>query len=200
MGEDMKKRFFSHKTAFVDKGAKIGPGTQIWHFSHIMKGAKVGRDCRIGQNVVIHKGVVVGNNVKIQNNVSVYGGVVIENNVFCGPSVVFTNVSRPRANFPRDPLIGYEPTLVKEGATLGANSTIVCGHTLGRFCLVGAGSVVTGDIPDYALVYGNPAKLKGWVCECAQEIVFHQGNNSTVCKKCGRSYKKQRNNVTKSSN
>ena len=193
----MKTKPFIHKTASVDKGAQIGTGTKVWHFSHIMKGAGIGKNCQIGQNVVIHGRTILGNNVKVQNNVSIYDGVVLEDDVFCGPSVVFTNVSRPRSAFPKDPLKEYENTLIKKGTTLGANSTILCGHTLGRFCFVGAGSVVTQDICDYALVYGNPATIKGWVCECAQRIVFNQKTNKAVCSKCGRVYKKKANNVRK---
>lgn len=193
----MKKRFFSHKTASIDKGAQIGTNTKIWHFSHIMEGAKIGKNCQIGQNIVIHGRATLGNNVKVQNNVSIYDGVILEDNVFCGPSVVFTNVSRPRSAFPKDPSKEYENTLVKEGATLGANSTILCGHTLGRFCFIGAGSVVTKDVPDYALVYGNRATIKGWVCECAQRIVFNLRTKIAACSKCGRTYKKKANNVRK---
>jgi len=161
-------KYFVAESAVVDKGAKIGQGSKIWHFSHIMKGAKIGRNCTIGQNVFIAAGAKIGDNVKIQNNVSVYSGVTLEDNVFCGPSVVFTNVKNPRSLYPVNK--NYAKTLVKYGATIGANATIVCAVTIGKNAFIGAGSVVTKNVADYALVYGNPAKLKGYVCECGERL------------------------------
>jgi UDP-2-acetamido-3-amino-2,3-dideoxy-glucuronate N-acetyltransferase len=153
--------YFAHESAYVDEGAEIGAGTKIWHFSHIMKGARIGERCIFGQNVNVDGGVTIGNNVKVQNNVSIYTGVVIEDDVFLGPSCVLTNVSNPRSQIARHSL--YETTTIKRGATIGANATVVCGITLGRYCFVAAGSVVTKDVPDYALVMGNPARQKGWM-------------------------------------
>jgi UDP-2-acetamido-3-amino-2,3-dideoxy-glucuronate N-acetyltransferase len=153
--------YFCHESAYVDDGAEIGDGTKIWHFSHIQKGAKIGERCVIGQNVNVDGGTVIGNNVKIQNNVSVYTGIEIEDDVFLGPSCVLTNVTNPRSQVSRHSL--YEKTLIRRGATLGANCTIVCGVTLGRYCFIAAGSVVTKDVPDYALMVGNPARQKGWM-------------------------------------
>jgi len=149
--------FFVHQSSFVDDGAEIGEGTKIWHFSHIMSGSKIGKNCNIGQNVVISPAVIIGNNVKIQNNVSVYTGVIIEDDAFLGPSMVFTNVINPRSHVSRKD--EYKKTFVKKGASIGANATIVCGITLGRYCFIGAGSVVTKDIPDYGLYYGNPGSV-----------------------------------------
>jgi len=160
--------FFAHQSSYIDDGCEIGAGTNIWHFSHVMTGAKIGRGCNIGQNVVISPQVVIGENVRIQNNVSVYTGVTLEDDVFCGPSMVFTNVINPRSHVSRKD--EYRPTLVKRGASLGANSTIVCGHTIGRYACVGAGAVVTKDVPDYALVVGNPGCVAGWVCECGVKL------------------------------
>ncbi len=160
--------YFVHSSSFVDAGASIGDGTKIWHFSHVMSGARVGRGCNIGQNVVIASAVSIGDNVKIQNNVSVYTGVTLEDDVFCGPSMVFTNVINPRSHVPRKD--EYRATLVRRGATLGANSTIVCGHTVGRFAFVGAGAVVTKDVPDFGLVIGNPGRIAGWVCRCGVKL------------------------------
>jgi UDP-2-acetamido-3-amino-2,3-dideoxy-glucuronate N-acetyltransferase len=166
--------YFVHESSYVDDGCSIGDGTKIWHFSHIMSGARIGRNCTIGQNVVISTGVTVGDNVKIQNNVSVYTGVTLEDDVFCGPSVVFTNVVNPRSHISRRH--EFRPTLVRRGATLGANSTVVCGHTIGEHAFVGAGAVVTRDIPNYALVVGNPARIASWVCKCGATL----GSKSTV--------------------
>src|ERR1700733_15477005 len=154
--------YFAHQSAFIDDGAIVGDETKIWHFSHVRPGATIGRRCNIGQNVVISPGVAIGDNVKIQNNVSIYTGVTIEDDLFWGPSMVFTNVVNPRSHVSRKH--EYRPTLVKRGATLGANCTIVCGRTIGAHAFVGAGAVVTKDIPDYALVVGNPGRLTGWVC------------------------------------
>lgn len=176
-----------HESAYVDEGVVIGAGTAVWHFCHIMGDVVIGRDCRIGQNAVIGPSVRIGNNVKIQNNVSVYRGVTLEDDVFCGPSMVFTNVLTPRSAFPRDPADDFLPTLVRRGATIGANATIVCGVTIGRQAMIGAGSVVTRDVPDYALVYGNPAKMQGWACECGDKLDFGKAARAT-CRKCGREY------------
>ncbi len=156
--------YYLHPSSYVDDGCTIGAGTKIWHFCHIMSGATVGRSCNIGQNVVIAPDVIIGDNVKIQNNVSIYTGVVLEDDVFCGPSMVFTNVVNPRSHVIRRH--EFQRTLVRNGASLGANSTIVCGHTIGRYAFVGAGAVVTRDVPDYALVVGNPARTVGWMCVC----------------------------------
>lgn len=153
--------FFKHESAYVDEGAVVGSGTKIWHFSHIMKGARIGERCVFGQNVNVDGGVEIGCNVKVQNNVSIYTGTVIEDDVFLGPSCVLTNVTNPRSQVNRHSL--YEKTLIRRGATVGANATIVCGVTLGRYCFIAAGSVVTRDVPDYALVMGNPARQKGWM-------------------------------------
>lgn len=159
---------FIHSSASVDEGVTIGAGTKIWHFSHILTGTHVGENCNIGQNVVIGPDVVVGRDCKIQNNVSVYKGVTLEDEVFCGPSMVFTNVFNPRAGIRK--MHKALPTLVRRGATLGANCTIVCGVTVGCWALVGAGAVVTRNVPDHALVYGNPARLHGWVCQCGEKL------------------------------
>lgn len=176
--------YFVHESSYVDEGCEIGEGTKIWHFSHIMKGCKIGKRCNIGQNVVISPGVELGEGVKIQNNVSVYTGVVCEDGVFLGPSCVFTNVINPRAFIERKS--EYRKTVIKKGASVGANATIVCGHNVGRYALVGAGSVVTKDVPDYAMVYGVPAEVRGWVCRCGEQIEFSGGR--AVCRSCGKRY------------
>ena len=157
----MEKNYFVHESSYVDEGAEIGEGTKVWHFTHIMSGAKVGKKCSIGQNVNIGGKAIIGNGVKIQNNVSLYDDVIIEDDVFCGPSCVFTNVINPRAFIERKH--EYKQTLIKKGASIGANATIVCGVTVGEYALIGAGSVVTKDVPPYALVYGNPARVHGMV-------------------------------------
>jgi UDP-2-acetamido-3-amino-2,3-dideoxy-glucuronate N-acetyltransferase len=178
--------YFVHESSYVDHGVEIGAGTKIWHFCHVLSGVRIGKECRIGQNVVIGPHVCVGNNVKIQNNVSVYQGVVLEDDVFCGPSIVFTNVVTPRSGVPRNRAEDFLPTLVKRGATLGANATIVCGQTIGEYAFVGAGAVVTRDVPPYALVYGNPARAHGWACECGVRLNFSQG--AATCE-CGRQFR-----------
>ncbi|WP_397548038.1 acyltransferase [Rhodothermus marinus] len=176
--------WWKHETAIVDEGARIGEGTRIWHFSHVMDGAEIGAHCTLGQNVFVARGVKVGDHCKIQNNVSLYEGVELEDYVFCGPSMVFTNVRTPRAAFPRKG--SYVRTLVRYGASIGANATIVCGVTIGRWALVAAGAVVTKDVPDYGLVAGVPARLVGWVCECGIPLRF-EGREAT-CRECGRRY------------
>jgi UDP-2-acetamido-3-amino-2,3-dideoxy-glucuronate N-acetyltransferase len=189
MGSD--KPFFVHESSYVDDPCTIGDGTRIWHFCHIMQNSTIGRNCNFGQNVVISPGCVIGNNVKIQNNVSVYTGVTLEDDVFCGPSMVFTNVINPRSHVERKD--EYKDTLVKRGATIGANATIVCGSTLGRFSFVGAGAVVTRDVPDYAVVYGTPATIRSWACNCGLMLSFSEepdGSESACCD-CGKHYKKK---------
>jgi len=173
-----------HETAVIDPGCQVGQGTKIWHFAHVIKGSKIGRNCSVGQNVMIGPHVTIGTGVKIQNNVSVYQGVTLEDDVFCGPSMVFTNVYNPRSHVSR--MDELRDTLVREGATLGANCTIVCGHTIGRFAFVGAGSVVIGDVPDFALVAGNPAEQKGWMCRCGVRMDFHE--ELAACGECGSEY------------
>jgi len=179
-----EKDYFVHESSYVDQPAKIGEGTQIWHFSHVMKNTQIGKNCRIGQNVVISPGVIIGNGVKIQNNVSVYEGVTLEDYVFCGPSMVFTNVRTPRSAFPRNTSSDYHQTLVKAGASIGANATVVCGTTIGRNAFIGAGSVVTNDVPDHAMVYGNPARIHGWTCACGDTTVDADAVTLS-CERCG---------------
>ena len=181
------KRDFVHESAYVDDGCQIGEGTKIWHFCHIMSGSRIGRRCNIGQNVVVSPDVVLGDNVKVQNNVSIYTGVILEDDVFCGPSMVFTNVINPRSHVSRRH--EYQRTLVKQGASLGANSTIVCGHTIGRYAFVGAGAVVTHDVPDHALVVGNPARVAGWMCECGVKLASGSKPPARIrCESCGAAY------------
>ena len=177
--------YSAHESAIIDTGCLIGKGTKIWHFTHIMPGCKIGRHCNIGQNVVISPDVVLGDNVKVQNNVSIYTGVICEDDVFLGPSMVFTNVSNPRSSVNRRGQ--YETTLVKKGATIGANSTIICGITLGEYCFIGAGAVVTKDVPPYALVLGNPARQSGWMSEFGHKLQFDQ-NGIAVCKESKEKY------------
>jgi len=194
MSQEEKKDYFVHESAYVDEPVQIGKGTKIWHFSHIMKGTQIGENCKIGQNVYVDTNVKIGNNVKIQNNVSVYKNVILEDSVFCGPSMVFTNVFNPRSDYPRR-LNEYGKTLVKRGATIGANATILCGITIGIYGFIGAGAVVTKDIPDYGLVYGNPARLQGWMCECGTKLQF--SDNKAECQICQKRYEKEGEQVKK---
>ncbi len=177
--------YFLHESSYIDADVEIGQGTKIWHFCHIQSGAEIGENCSFGQNVNISNNVKIGDGVKVQNNVSIYEGVELEDYVFCGPSMVFTNDLTPRAKYPKGHE-GYKKTLLKEGATIGANATVVCGHTIGRWAMVAAGAVVTKDVPDYALMAGVPAKQIGWVCECGDVL-----SDSLICKKCGKKYKVQ---------
>ncbi len=186
-----------HPTAVVDEGCEIGNGTRIWHFSHIMSESRIGTNCNLGQNVVISPQVTLGNNVKVQNNVSVYTGVVCEDDVFLGPSCVFTNVSNPRSAVNRRGQ--YEQTLVKKGATIGANATIVCGRTIGRYAFIGAGAVVTHDVPDYALVVGNPARHIGWMSQYGHRLYFDD-EGAAVCPESGDQYLKENGKVEKTEN
>ncbi|MGB5156410.1 DapH/DapD/GlmU-related protein [Desulfobacterium sp. N47] len=176
--------YFVHESSYIDEGVQIGKGTKIWHFSHVLPGSKIGKSCNIGQNVVIGPDVTIGDNCKIQNNVSIYKGVTLEYGVFCGPSMVFTNIFNPRAEISK--MDQARPTLVKKGATLGANCTIVCGHTIGQYAFIGAGAVVTKDVPDYALMAGNPARQIGWVCECGEKL-----NDEGHCHACGKLYQRE---------
>ncbi len=182
------KNYFVHESAYVDDNVQVGEGTKIWHFSHVQSGAKIGKKCVFGQNVNVGNNVTIGDFVKIQNNVSVYEGVILEDYVFCGPSMVFTNIIDPRSKYPQVGSQFYRPTLVKEGASLGANSTIVCGHAIGRFAFVGAGAVVTKDIPDFALVVGNPARIVGWMSEAGRKLVFDSKGHA-FCEKSKKRYK-----------
>ena len=179
--------YFIHESVYVDENVEIGEGTKIWHFSHIQSGAKIGRKCILGQNVNVSNNVIIGDFVKIQNNVSVYEGVTLEDYVFCGPSMVFTNISIPRSKYPQVGSQFYKKTLVKEGASLGANSTILCGITIGRHALIGAGSVVTKDVPDFALVVGVPARRVAWVSEAGERLTFDKEGNA-YCAKSRRQY------------
>jgi UDP-2-acetamido-3-amino-2,3-dideoxy-glucuronate N-acetyltransferase len=183
------KNYFAHETAVIDEPSQIGEGTKIWHFSHVMPNCRIGRRVNIGQNVVISPNCTIGDNCKIQNNVSIYTGVVLEDDVFCGPSMVFTNVVNPRAFIERK--TEYRTTLVRRGASIGANATIVCGVTLGSYCFVGAGAVVTRDVPDYATVYGNPARIRGWTCWCGEQLPLAAApakGEQVSCHACGRRY------------
>lgn len=180
-----EKKYFAHETAIVDEGCEIGAGTKIWHFSHIMPNCKIGENCNIGQNVVILPEVILGRNVKVQNNVSIYTGVVCEDDVFLGPSMVFTNVINPRSAVIRKNQ--YSKTTVMKGASIGANATIVCGHDIGRFAFIGAGAVVTKNVPDYALVIGNPAKQTGWMSEFGHKLQFDK-NGIASCVESGEKY------------
>jgi len=184
--------YFAHETAVVDEGCTIAEGVKIWHFSHIMPNCIIGEKCNIGQNVVISPDVVLGKNVKIQNNVSIYTGVVCEDDVFLGPSMVFTNVINPRSAVNRKS--EYAKTIVKKGASIGANATIVCGHDIGAFAFIGAGAVVTKNVPDYALLVGNPAKQIGWVSEYGHRLNFDE-NGVAICPETGQEYLKSNNEV-----
>lgn len=186
------KEYFVHESSYIDEPCEIGAGTKIWHFSHIMKDSKIGRNCNIGQNVVISPGVVLGDNVKIQNNVSVYTGVICEDDVFLGPSCVFTNVINPRSAVIRKD--EYKETIVKKGASIGANATIVCGNNIGRYAFIGAGAVVTKGVPDYALAVGNPARIIGYVCECGNKL--RNMNEKYICPVCKKEYKMITGRVT----
>lgn len=181
------KDYFVHESSYVDDHVEIGPETTIWHFCHILGEVRIGRRCRIGQNVVIGPRVAIGDGVKIQNNVSVYEGVTLEDDTFCGPGVVFTNVQTPRSAFPRNRPGDCLPTLVRRGASIGANATIVCGNTIGQFAMIGAGAIVTRDVPPHALMCGNPARRRGWACECG--VTLSLENNEATCADCGRRYR-----------
>jgi len=190
-----QKNYYVNEHAVVDDNVIVGEGTKIWHFSHVQSGAKIGKNCVLGQNVNVGNNVVIGNNVKIQNNVSVYEGVTLEDFVFCGPSMVFTNIIDPRSKYPQVGSKFYIKTLVKEGASLGANCTIVCGNTIGKYAFIGAGAVVTKDIPNYALVVGNPAKIIGWVSEAGEKLNFDK-EGIAVCSRTNIKYKLE-NNIVK---
>ena len=176
--------FFVHESSYVDDGAEIGAGTKIWHFCHIMSGAVIGERCNLGQNVVVMPRTRLGNDVKVQNNVSIYEGVTLEDHVFCGPSCVFTNVINPRSHVSRK--AEYKPTLVRRGASIGANATIVCGVTLGEYAFIGAGAVITTDVPAYGLMVGVPARRIGWMCQCGVRLTVKEGR--AVCEACGSAY------------
>lgn len=177
----MENKYFVHESSYIDDNCEIGEGTKIWHFSHVMSKSKIGKKCNIGQNVVISPGVVLGDNVKIQNNVSVYTGVICEDDVFLGPSCVFTNVINPRSFIERKD--EYRQTIIEKGASIGANSTIVCGNKIGKYALVGAGSVVTKDVPNYSIVVGNPARVIGYICKCGNKL-----NKDLTCEVCNKKY------------
>ena len=184
----MSLAYYVHESAWVDEGAQIGENSKIWHFCHVMASAVIGARCSLGQNVFVAANVSMGDGVKVQNNVSIYEGVTLEDDVFCGPSMVFTNDLNPRSAFPKG-AANYVKTHVKRGCTIGANATVVCGVTLGEHALVGAGSVVTQDVPDFAVVYGVPAKLHGWICVCGERLNFKSAE--TLCHACQRSFRKR---------
>lgn len=186
--------YYVHPSAVVDEGARIGEGTKVWHFCHVSAEAQIGAGCSLGQNVYIAPKVSIGQGVKIQNNVSVYEGVVLEDYVFCGPSMVFTNVRTPRSAFPRNTSEDYRPTVVKRGASIGANATVVCGVTIGESAFVAAGAVVNRDVPPYAMVAGVPARHLGWVCECGLTLAFR--DLKAVCQECGRHYERNQEIVS----
>jgi len=190
----MEKEYFAHETAVIDDGCKIGKGTKIWHFSHVMAGSEVGENCNIGQNVVISPGVKLGRNVKVQNNVSLYTGVICEDDVFLGPSMVFTNVINPRSAIIRKD--SYFTTIVEKGASIGANSTIVCGNKIGTYSFIGAGAVVTKDVKPYALVMGNPARQTGWMSEYGHKLIFDNAGFAS-CPESGERYKIEDGKVSK---
>jgi UDP-2-acetamido-3-amino-2,3-dideoxy-glucuronate N-acetyltransferase len=186
--------YFVHPSSIVDDGARVGAGTKIWHFSHVMGGAAIGERCNIGQNVFVASGVLIGNNVKIQNNVSIYTGVVVEDDAFLGPSMVFTNVINPRSHVERKN--EYKTTTVRRGASIGANATVVCGVTLGAYCFVGAGAVVTRDVLPFTLVYGSPARIHGYVCQCGEPLSFEGDGDDAGCASCGTRYTRTGTNVS----
>jgi UDP-2-acetamido-3-amino-2,3-dideoxy-glucuronate N-acetyltransferase len=190
----MDKKYFAHPTAVIDDNCNIGQGTKIWHFSHIMTGCTIGENCNIGQNVVVSPDVILGKNVKVQNNVSIYTGVICEDDVFLGPSMVFTNVVNPRSNVNRRGQ--YTKTVVKRGASIGANATIVCGHDIGEFAFIGAGAVVTKEVLPYALVVGNPARQTGWMSEYGHRLNFDE-NGIAICPESGEKYKLENGRVHK---
>lgn len=190
----MEKEYFAHPTAVIDEGCSIGKGTKIWHFSHIMPNCQIGKNCNIGQNVVVSPDVILGDNVRVQNNVSIYTGVICEDDVFLGPSMVFTNVINPRSAISRKD--EYKKTLVEKGASIGANATIVCGHTIGKYAFIGAGAVVTKDVKPYSLVIGNPAKHVGWMSEYGHKLNFNS-QGIAVCPESGEKYTIENNIVTK---
>lgn len=190
----MNKDYFVHESSFVDKGVQIGKGTRIWHFSHIQSGARIGAECILGQNVNVGNNVKVGNYCKIQNNVSIYEGVELQDYVFCGPSMIFTNIRLPRSEFPQKGSKYYEKTLVKKSASIGANATIICGITIGEYALIGSGSVVTKDVPAFALVIGNPGKITGWVSKIGERLVFND-RDIAICNKNGEKYQLINNHV-----
>ena len=179
--------YFAHESAYVDPGATVGAGTRIWHFCHVMPGAVIGERSSLGQNVVVMPGARIGNNVKIQNNVSIYEGVTLEDDTFCGPSCVFTNVVNPRSHVSRK--AEYRPTLVRRGTSIGANATILCGVTLGEYSFVGAGAVITSDVPDFALMLGVPARRVGWMCQCGERLQVRGGG--AACGACGAGYEER---------
>lgn len=181
------KKYFVHESAYVDEPCEIGEGTKIWHFCHVQKNAKIGKNCVLGQNVNVANNVTIGNYCKVQNNVSIYEGVTLEDYVFCGPSMVFTNILDPKCKYPQVGAQYYINTLVKEGASIGANATIVCGHTIGKHAMIGAGAVVTKDIPDYALVVGNPGKVVGWLSEAGKKLKFDD-RGYAYCEKSQKGY------------
>ncbi len=191
--KSVSKKYFVHESSLVDKGARVGQGTKIWHFSHINSGARIGKDCVIGQNVFVGAKSVIGNGVRVQNNVSIYEGVILEDFVFCGPSMVFTNVINPRSFLSRKH--EFKKTLVKKGATIGANATIICGNTIGRYAFLGAGTIITKNVPDYGLVVGNPGRLIGYMCECGLRLKF-KGSRAT-CSVCKSNYSKTKGMVKK---
>ncbi len=184
---DKNLKYYVNEHAVVDDNVEIGEGTKVWHFSHIQSGSKIGKKCVFGQNVNVGNNVTIGDFCKVQNNVSIYEGVTLEDYVFCGPSMVFTNILDPKCKYPQVGAQYYIKTLVKEGASIGANATIVCGHTLGRHCMIGAGSVVTKDVPDYALVIGTPGRVVGWVSEAGKRLKFGE-NGKAFCAKSGKNY------------
>ena len=190
----MEKEYFAHETAVIDEGCKIGKGTKIWHFTHIMSGAVLGERCNLGQNVVVSPDVILGNNVKVQNNVSIYTGVICEDDVFLGPSMVFTNIINPRSAIIRKEQ--YAKTLVKHGASIGANATIVCGHEIGEFSFIGAGAVVTKDVPPYALIVGNPGRHVGWMSEYGHPLEFNE-EGVALCPETGEKYEYRNGTVRK---